>query len=204
MERHKNPKSLRTHRYSYHRKRKSELEENRPKPQLKRIPTSPSIDSMSIHSNEEFDDNFHEFEIDDIQSRLIDVEMDTMKIKTDIKSLQSFVDELKTITKKLEKDINDKFYLKAYHPENKPISTLGHVQTWLVVLFHCQNGQFSHFYNKSINNYSMVLKLSEMIIIVITNGLRSSAMNNIVKWPSYVEKCNIWLHFSMVQPIINF
>ena len=80
---YKNPKSLRTLRYSYHHKRKSELEENRPKPQLKRIPTSPSIDSMSIHRNEEFDDNFYEFEIDDIQSRLIDVEMDTMKIKTD-------------------------------------------------------------------------------------------------------------------------
>ena len=80
----------------------------------------------------------------------------------------------------------------------------GHVQTWLVVLLHCQNGRFSHFYNNSINNYSMVLKLSDMIIIVITNSLRSSAMNNIVKWPSYIEKCNIWLHFSMAQPIIKF
>ena len=65
MERHKNVKSLRTHRYSYHRKRKSELEENRPKPQFKIIPTSPSVDSMSIHSNEESNDNFNEFEIDE-------------------------------------------------------------------------------------------------------------------------------------------
>ena len=73
-----------------------------------------------------------------------------------------------------------------------------------MVLLHCQNGRFSHFYNNSINNYSMVLKLSDMIIIVITNSLRSSAMNNIVKWPSYIEKCNIWLHFSMAQPIIKF
>ena len=81
---------------------------------------------MSIHSNEEFNDNFDEFEIDDIQSRLIDVEMDTMKIKIDIESLQSSVDGLKTLTKTLEKDINDKFYLnKAYHPDNKTISTLG-------------------------------------------------------------------------------
>ena len=63
------------------------------------------------------------------KSRLIDVEMDTMKIKTDIESLQSSVDELKTITKTLEKDINDKFYLKAYHPDNKPISTLGLIST---------------------------------------------------------------------------
>ena len=81
---YKSPKSLRTHRYSYHRKRKSELEENRPNQQLKGIPTSPSVDSMSIQSNEEFKGNFDEFEIDDIQSRLIDVEMDTMKIKIDI------------------------------------------------------------------------------------------------------------------------
>ena len=51
---------------------------------LKRIPTSPSVDSFSIHSNEESNDNFYEFEIDDLQSRLIDVEVDTMKIKTDI------------------------------------------------------------------------------------------------------------------------
>ena len=80
----------------------------------------------------------------------------------------------------------------------------GRVQTWVVVLSHCQNGQLSHFYHKFINNYSMVLKLSEMIIIVITNGPRSSAMNNIVKWPSYVEKCNIWLQFSIVQPISYF
>ena len=81
---------------------------------------------------------------------------------------------------------------------------MGRVQTWVVVLSHCQNGQLSHFYHKFINNYSMVLKLSEMIIIVITNGPRSSAMNNIVKWPSYVEKCNIWLQFSIVQPIRYF
>ena len=69
----------------------------------------PSVDSMSIHSNDEFNDNFGEFEIDDIQSRLIDVEMDTMQIKIDIESLQSSVDGLKTLTKTLEKDINDKF-----------------------------------------------------------------------------------------------
>ena len=62
---------------------------------------SPSVDSMNINSNEEFDDNFDEFEIDDIQRRLIDVEMDTMKIKTDIESLQSSVDGLKTLTKTL-------------------------------------------------------------------------------------------------------
>ena len=123
---YKNSKSLRIHRYSYHRKRKSELEENRPNPPLKRIPTSPSVDSMSIHSNDEFNDNFDEFEIDDIQSRLIDVEMDTMQINIDIESLQSSVDGLKTLTKTLEKDTNDKFYLnKAYHPDNKTISTLG-------------------------------------------------------------------------------
>ena len=60
---------------------------------------SPSVDSMNIHSNEEFDDNFDEFEIYDIQRRFIDVEMDTMKIKTDIESLQSSVDGLKTLTK---------------------------------------------------------------------------------------------------------
>ena len=71
---------------------------------------------MSIHSNEESNDNFYEFEIDDLQSRLIDVEMDTMKIKTDIEFLQSSVDGLKTLTKTLEKDINDKSYLKAYPP----------------------------------------------------------------------------------------
>ena len=53
----------------------------------------------------------------------------------------------------------------------KPDPGSGRVQTLLVVLFHCQNGKLSHFYNKFINNYSMVLKLSEMIIIVITNGL---------------------------------
>ena len=122
---YKNVKSLRTHRYSYHRKRKSELEQNRPKPQFKRIPFSPSVDSMSIHSNEESNDNFYEIEIDDLQSRLIDVEMDTMKIKTDIEFLQSSVDGLKTLTKTLEKDINDKSYLKAYPPDNKTISTLG-------------------------------------------------------------------------------
>ena len=69
---------------------------------------------MSIHSNEESNDNFYEIEIDDLQSRLIDVEMDTMKIKTDIEFLQSSVDGLKTLTKTLEKDINDKSYLKAY------------------------------------------------------------------------------------------
>ena len=71
---------------------------------------------MSIHSNEESNDNFYEIEIDDLQSRLIDVEMDTMKIKTDIEFLQSSVDGLKTLTKTLEKDIIDKSYLKAYPP----------------------------------------------------------------------------------------
>ena len=81
---------------------------------------------MSIHSNDEFNDNFDEFEIYDIQSRLIDVEMDTMQIKIDIESLQSSVDGHKTLTKTLEKDTNDKFYLnKPYHPDNKIISTLG-------------------------------------------------------------------------------
>ena len=44
---------------------------------------------------------------------------------TDIESLQSSVDVLKTLTKTLEKDINDKSYLKAYPPDNKTISTLG-------------------------------------------------------------------------------
>ena len=95
---------------------------------------------------------------------------------------------------------NTLLYVQCVQSRSKP-SVRGRVQTWVVVLSHCQNGQLSHFYHKFINNYSMVLKLSEMIIIVITNGLRSSAMNNIVKWPSYVEKCNIWLQFSIVQPI---
>ena len=43
---------------------------------------------MSIHSNEEIDDNFDEFEIYDIQSIFIDVEMGTKKIKTNIESFQ--------------------------------------------------------------------------------------------------------------------
>ena len=41
-----------------------------------------------------------------------------MKIKTDIEFLQSSVDGLKTLTKTLEKDINDKSYFKAYPPDN--------------------------------------------------------------------------------------
>ena len=105
---YKNAKSLRTHRYSYHRKRKSEIGENRPKPQLKRIATSSPVDSISISSKEDFDDNFDDFEMDDIQNRLIDVEVNTMKLKTDMEFFQSSVDELKTLTKTLEKDIRDK------------------------------------------------------------------------------------------------
>ena len=68
---------------------------------------------MSIHSCVEFCDNFDEFEIDNIQSILIDVEMDTMKTKTDIEYLQSSIDGLKTLSKTLEKEINDKLYLKS-------------------------------------------------------------------------------------------
>ena len=123
-----------------------------------------------------------------------------------------------TLISKMNQDYNLNFYFYNIdgnksnfdtlagepHRFSDKFSFIGHVQTWLVVLLHCQNGRFSHFYNNSINNYSMVLKLSDMIIIVITNSLRSSAMNNIVKWPSYIEKCNIWLHFSMAQPIIKF
>ena len=73
---------------------------------------------MSIHSNVEFGDNFDEFEIDNIQSRLIDVEMDTMKSKTDIEYLQSSVNGLKTLSKTLEREINEKLYLKAHHADN--------------------------------------------------------------------------------------
>ena len=87
---YKNAKSLRTHRYSYHRKRKSEIGENRPKPQLKRIATSSPVDSISISSKEDVDDNF-----DDFENRLIDVEVNTMKLKTDMEFFNHLLTNLK-------------------------------------------------------------------------------------------------------------
>ena len=121
---YKNGKSLRTHRYSYHRKRKSELEENQPKPILKRKPVSSPVNSVSIHSNDSTDDSFDEFVTDYFQNRLIDVEVDLIQLKTDMGFLKSTVAELKTLTRSLEKDIRDESHPKSYNAENETIPSL--------------------------------------------------------------------------------
>ena len=50
---------------------------------------SSQADSVNIHSNDSSDDSFDEYVTDDFQNRLIDVEMDTMQLKTVMEFLQS-------------------------------------------------------------------------------------------------------------------
>ena len=121
---YKNSRSLRTHRYSYHHKRKSELEENQPKPLPNRKPLNSQADSANDPSNYSSDDSFDEFLTDDLEDKLMDVEMDTMQLKTDIEFLKSAVDELKSLTRVLEKDLSDKSHPKKYDVENEANTSL--------------------------------------------------------------------------------
>ena len=121
---YKNSRSLRTHRYSYHHKIKSELEENQPKPLPNRKPLNSQADSANDPSNYSSDDSFDEFLTDDLEDKLMDVEMDTMQLKTDIEFLKSAVDELKSLTRVLEKDLSDKSHPKNYDVENEANTSL--------------------------------------------------------------------------------
>ena len=78
----------------------------------------------------------------------------------------------------------------------------GRVQAKLAILSHSKMTVKLSFPHNFLNNYLRLLRFSGMIVNVVNSGFQSSAIENLVKWQQYIEKCNFLLQFSIVQPII--
>ena len=119
---YKNAKSLRTHRYSYHKKGKSELvldpskqfgmkkSNLHSKRYLENDNVSQAVSDLS--SDEIGIDQF------DTQDRLMEVELDTIDINSEVELLKNSVDELRALISKIEKDVLERDELKIPPAEN--------------------------------------------------------------------------------------
>lgn len=115
---YKNAKSLRTHRYTYHRQKEPELYRNKSTSVVKNssIVSSPSHSEISVKSFESFDDQF------EMEKRLLDAELEAIDMKGDIESLRLSLDELKTLVRKLEENMIAKTSTVTFPNDNEHLS----------------------------------------------------------------------------------